>query len=374
MDENRVEELRRKVKEAREAYFNLDPIISDQEYDSMVGELKALNPDDAEVVAVGAPAPVLSVWEKVRHEIPMGSLGKVNSHDEFREWTRGTGTGEFFVTHKIDGSSMEIVYENGLLTRCVTRGDGVTGEDVTVNVSQVPTVPKRVPVKGKLTVRGEIVMFRSEFQEKYASEYANPRNTAAAKVREKKHGGAHCKDLVFLTYWASDHPEKPETFYGMIGWLKRIGFSIPTHHAPGDVDKIREVFGLESLGRGSLPYEIDGMVVSVNDLKKLAELGDHNMRPRGQVAWKFDAEMRETRIRDVVWQVGPTGRICPVAKVDPVNIGGVSITSVSLHNISMFKELGLWPGCRVLVSRRNDVIPYLQENLDRPARQNGPMK
>lgn len=365
MDESRAEELRRRVKEAREAYFNLDPIMSDQEYDSLVGELKVLNPDDAEVTAIGAPAPALSVWEKVRHEIPMGSLGKVNSHDEFQDWVRGTGTGEFFITHKIDGSSMEIVYENGLLTRCVTRGDGVVGEDVTVNVSQVPTVPKRVPVKGKLTVRGEVVMFRSVFQEKYASEYANPRNTAAAKVREKKHGGVHCKDLVFLAYWASDHPEKPRTFYDMIGWLRRSGFSVPAHYEPGDVEKMREVFGLESLGRGSLPYEIDGMVVSVNDLKKLADMGDHNMRPRGQIAWKFDAEMRETRVRDVVWQVGPTGRICPVAKVDPVNIGGVSITSVSLHNLSMFRELGLWHGCRVLVSRRNDVIPYIEQNLDR---------
>jgi DNA ligase (NAD+) len=289
----------------------------------------------------------------------------VNSYDDFVTWASGTGATEFFLTHKIDGSSMELVYDGGRLVRCVTRGDGTIGEDVTFNVSQVPTVPKTVNVAGRLTVRGEVVMFKSTFQESYSKEYANPRNTAAAKVREKKHGGIHCRDLMFLAYWMSDHPERPDTVHDMIGWLEKAGFKTPIRHEPGNVDQIREKFSLESLGRVSLPYEIDGMVVSVNDMKKLGSLGDHNMRPRGQIAWKFNAEMRETRVTGVVWQVGPTGRICPVAKVDPVNIGGVSITSVSLHNLSMFRELGLWPGCRVLVSRRNDVIPYVEQNLDR---------
>lgn len=361
---SRAEELRACLKVWRDAYYNLTPVVPDPVYDSAKDELARLEPSDPEVTAVGAPPPQFSLWEKVVHEIPMGSLGKVNSLAEFREWVEKTGSGSFFYTHKIDGSSMELVYDGGRLVRAVTRGDGTVGEDVLSNVSQVPDVPQSVPVSGRFIVRGEVVMLKSVFQAKYAGEYANPRNTAAARVREKKSGGASCADLSFVAFWTGPRPDRPDTMLGIVTRLHMLGFRIPTNMGVWPVRGIEKEFDCTKESRDDVPYEIDGMVVSVNDMTVMDELGDLNMRPRGQVAWKFDAAMCETRVTDVRWQIGPTGRITPVAVLEPVNIGGVVITNVSLHNLIMFADLKLSRGCRVLVSRRNDVIPYIEQNLD----------
>jgi DNA ligase (NAD+) len=366
--QGRIEELKERLSKAREAYYNLaGEGISDQEYDALRDELERLSPSHPEVGAVGA-APRFSVWEKVKHEIPMGSLNKVNSPEEFEEWAAGArsaGAETMVITHKIDGSSMELVYRGGKLVRCVTRGDGIVGEDVMANVSQMESVPESLRDGGEVTVRGEVVMFKDVFQKKYAEEYANPRNTAAAKVREKKDGGKGCRDLEFLAYWVDVKDGGPKTMFQSLRWLESHGFRTPRAKVCGDVDEVKAVFAEYAAGqREATPYEIDGMVVSVNDLKVLEEMGSHNMRPRGQVAWKFDAAMSESRVKDVKWQVGPTGRITPVAVLEPVEIGGVTVTNVSLHNLSMFRELRLTRGCRVLVSRRNDVIPYVERRLD----------
>ncbi len=363
--EDRIEELKARIRNARDAYFNLSPIMTDQEYDALVDELKSIEPNATEVTGVGAAVPQISVWEKVKHEIPMGSLDKANSPDEFRRWAEGLGdVSTFHITHKIDGSSMELIYKSGKLARCVTRGDGLIGEDVTSNVQKVPSIPKTLPNEIDAIVRGEIVMMKEVFSNKYAEKYANPRNTAAAKVREKKDGGQGCKDLEFIAYWIETSDVSYETLFYQAEFLQKLKFEIPHWGGAGTLDNMMTMFQEAAKERNYVKYEIDGMVISVNNIRKLKDLGDHNMRPRGQIAWKFDAAMRETRVRDVVWQVGPTGRLCPVAKVEPVNIGGVTISSVSLHNLALFRDLKLFKGCRVLVSRRNDVIPYIEKNLD----------
>jgi DNA ligase (NAD+) len=357
-----LEAARAKLKLWSEAYYNLEPLVSDEEYDALREWVKKHAPDAPEIVAVGAPAPTHSVWTKVQHKIPMGSLDKVNTEKEFDEWVKKTGANEFFVTHKIDGSSMELCYENGLLVQCVTRGDGIIGEDVTANVIQVPSIPKKIDDKGNVTVRGEIVMHKEVFSRLYAEEYANPRNTAAGKVREKKKGGVDCMNLEFLAYRLHCQ-ESPRTMFSMFTMLKLQGFRVPDFLV-GDADAIKFRYEATNKSRDGVPYEIDGMVVSVNDMQLLEELGDLNMRPRGQTAWKFESMKGVTRVENVVWQVGPSGRVTPVAKVEPVEVGGVTITSISLHNLNIFRELKLWPGCRVLISRRNDVIPYIEKNLD----------
>jgi len=362
MEQDEAEALRQELRRARETYYNLDPVMSDQEYDAKKARLAELCPEDEEVVAVGAAPPKYSVWKKVRHEIPMGSLDKVNTEDEFAEWAGKAGDGEFLVTHKIDGSSMELVYSGGNLVRCVTRGDGVVGEDVTANVSQIPEVPKTIPIAHEdVVVRGEVVMMKSVFEERYAEKYANPRNTAAGKVRDKKGEGADCANLSLLAYtlMSASAPGRESQRFLV---LKRMGFAVPDH-AVGDVDAVKAWHAKTGEGRELIPYEIDGTVVRVEDIVAQEALGDHNMRPRGQRAWKFDPATGITKVTDVRWQVGPTGRITPVASVEPVQVGGVTITSVSLHNIALFRDLGLFPGCEVLVSRRNDVIPYIEKNL-----------
>ena len=362
MDE--VKKLRKELAEAREAYYNLEPVLPDSVYDAKKARLKELCPEDEEVKAVGAAPPKDSLWEKVRHEIPMGSLDKVNSTEELDDWITKTGVADkssFAITHKIDGASLELVYEDGNLTRGVTRGDGIIGEDVTANISKIPNIPHRLNTPIDAIIRGEVVMLKSVFEAKYADKYANPRNTAAAKMREKKSGGTACKDMEFLSYWIKT-ADRPNSMVLTFSLLEHLGLKVPPI-CQGPVESIKQEFDHATQERSSVPYDIDGMVVSVSNLSLLESLGDVAMKPRGQRAWKFESEKAESRVLDVVWQVGPTGRVTPVAKVEPVKIGGVTIESVSLHNLKMFAELKLFRGCRVLIERRNDCIPYCAVNL-----------
>jgi DNA ligase (NAD+) len=357
----RIEELKDLINKASDAYYNLTgDIISDNEYDALVKELKELEPNNEVTTQVGAPVIKLSVWDKVAHTIPMGSLNKANSSDEFTAWADKTGSCEFMSTHKIDGSSMELIYEKGKLIRCVTRGDGNIGEDVTQNISKLNTVPKNLPDEIDITVRGEVVMMKSVFDEKYSEEYANPRNTAAGKVRDKK--GESCKDLNFIAYWVMTY-NNPDTMAETFSYLNRLGFNTP-EFSIGDIQHTKQAYETISKTRESIPYEIDGVVVSVNNMDLLNSLGSLNLRPNGQIAWKFEASTAESTVDDVIWQVGLTGRITPVAIIKPVNIEGVTIRRISMHNLAYFTNLKLSKNCRILISRRNGVIPYIEKNLD----------
>lgn len=365
-NEVNIDELRKELKEARESYYNLTPTMSDIEYDTKKELLESISPEDKEVTIVGAEPPKYSVWEKVKHEITMGSLNKVNEISEFDEWsdkiTEKTGETEFIITYKLDGSSLEIVYDKGKLVRCVTRGDGITGEDITENAVKIPNIPKEIAIEEKVVVRGEVMMTKSVFNEIYSNKYANPRNTAAGKIRDKKGGGEDCQNLTFIAFTliANNAPENENTRFKI---LKKLGFTTP-YYFLGDKENIKDTHNHIIEQRDNIEYEIDGTVVRVNSVKAQEELGELNMRPRGQIAWKFAPQTGITKVQNIKWQVGPTGRITPVASVDPVSIGGVTITSITLHNIAMFKSLKLFKGCEVLVCRRNDVIPYIQENLN----------
>lgn len=361
MPDEEIASLRAELKKHREDYYNLTPTVSDQEYDAKKTRLAQLCPADFEVRAVGADPPKHTVWDKVEHKIPMGSLDKVNEAEELCAWAKGTGAQAFLITHKIDGSSMELVYEQGKLVRCVTRGNGRVGEDVTANVSRIPSVHATIPIVEEVSVRGEVVMSKAVFQAKYGADYANPRNTAAGKVRDKKGGGEACQDLEFVAFTLVS-PSAPATEARRFKALSKMGFRTPDYHV-GDISSVIDWHIRTGAERETIAYEIDGTVVRVDDIRLQEELGDHHMRPRGQMAFKFDPAMGVTRVVDIKWQVGPTGRITPVAVVDPVDLGGVKVTNISLHNIAMFKELSLTRGCEVLVSRRNDVIPYIEENI-----------
>lgn len=371
---NRIEELSQRIKEAKNSYYNLlDNMISDSEYDALIDELKSLDPNNIEIASFDAEPPKDGSWQKIKHEIPMGSLDKVNSENEFRKWADGIDVekgptsrtcAHFVITQKIDGSSMELIYKKGKLINCITRGkDGITGEEVSENVKQVPSIPHSLPNEINAIIRGEIVMLKTVFKTLYADEYANPRNTAAAKVREKKNNGKDCVNLDFIAYRIQIQ-DQPKTMYDIFKWLSQHKFKIPSFIIDGDLEAMCELHNQINQERDDIPYEIDGTVISVNDLNLLDELGDLHMRPRGQIAWKFSNTTAETNIIDIKWQVGPSGRITPVAVVEPIKIEGVTIINISLHNLSMFKDLNLFKGCRILISRRNMVIPYVERNLD----------
>jgi DNA ligase (NAD+) len=362
MTQKRVEELEKILEEARNKYYNLNPIMSDQEYDRLRDELIELNPDSKEVKAVGADPIKISVWEKVPHEIPMGSLNKVNSKEEFSKWYSNVQSPEIIITHKLDGSSMELIYENGEIVRCVTRGNGTVGEDITENVTKIPNIPHSIPIKNeKVIIRGEVMMLKSIFEEKYSSEYANPRNTSAGKLRDKKNSGESCRDLHFVAFYIHSKgcPKKEDL---VLKILSKIGFEIPPYEV-GSLNEIEKWHNETGKNRGELPYEIDGTVIKINDMSIQNTLGSKNMRPRGQIAWKFDPEMAETTLESIKWQVGHTGRVTPVAVIAPCKIGGVIIKNVSLHNLAMFKSLKLSEKCRLVISRRNEVIPYIEANI-----------
>lgn len=367
----RKEELEVLLKKASEAYYNLDlsseNSMTDEQYDALRDELKLLDPQSPEIVSVGAPVPSISVWEKVQHEIPMGSLNKANSFEEMRQWVNEVEANSFFATHKVDGSSMELVYQKGTLVRAVTRGDGIYGENVYDNVRQIPNIPISLGREITITVRGEVVMMKDTFESKYQNEYANPRNTAAGKVREKKNGGKDCQNLRFLAYDSIvfSGEQETKTLDRVFDQLKQLGFETPhLHKVCQDLEQVQDVFEELVKNRDSVKYEIDGMVVSVNDRSHMEILGSHSMRPVGQIAWKFKSVKSETIVKDINWNVGNSGRVTGVAVLEPVQIGGVTITNVSLHNLKYFRNLNLFRGCRVLISRRGDVIPYIERNLD----------
>ena len=336
--------------------------MSDQLYDAAKTELAYLNPESPEVKVVGAAPAKISVWEKAEHVIPMGSLNKVNSKAEFLDWARGTGAERFLITYKVDGSSMELIYSDGKLIRAVTRGDGSIGEDVTSNIIQIPDVPKTIPSPGEVVVRGEVVMFKETFERTYSKTYANPRNTANGKVREKKNDGVECRNLNFVAYTIYLDGKTPTTEREQFETLKELGFEIPYASCGCQYD-LTVAFASITDKRDLIPYEIDGMVIRVDDIAAQDLLGSKDMKPNGQIAWKFDAAMSTSKVVDIKWQVSQSGRITPVASIEPTNIEGVTITSVSLHNISLFKKLRLFKGCDILISRRNGVIPYLEKNL-----------
>lgn len=364
-DSSEVIELQNRLREAREGYYNLNPIISDDVYDALKLKLAELDPTNEEVIVVGAEVPKISVWDKVEHEVPMGSLNKVNSEDEFISWTEKHPQGsEYLICHKLDGSSLELIYVDGKLERGVTRGDGKIGEDVTTNILQIPSIPKALKkaIPGKVFIRGEVIMHKDVFQRKYAAEYANPRNTAAGKLRDKRGGGRDCQNLEFYAFELVMNQQRPKTELISIMALHAIGLQTPWYQI-GTREDIIKIFKDEIDKRESLQYEIDGEVISINDVVIQDGLGFINMRPRGRIAWKFAAEMNVTIIEDIKWQVGPTGRCTPVAVLKPIGIGGVMITNVSLHNLKMFRELQLAPGHEVLVKRANDVIPYIVRNV-----------
>lgn len=359
----RIEELVIMIQKARESYYNLETslVLTDQEYDALVDELKKLDPNNQEVLSVGAPIQH-TVWEKIKHIIPMGSLDKVKNTDEFNKWAETTGAESFLITHKIDGSSLEVVYKEGSLSMAVSRGDGVIGENITTNAIHIPNLPKSINAPGEVVVRGEVVMLKEIFQKLYASEYANPRNTAAGKIRDKKNKGADCKNLAFIAYTIICE-DAPKTEFFRFKLLESLGFQVPPCQA-GNIQSTIQYHESIRTNRESIPYEIDGTVIRANNIEVQEALGDLNMRPKGQIAWKFDPSMGISHITDIKWQVGTTGRITPVAKIEPIDVGGVTITNISLHNLALFDELKLWKGCRILVSRRNDVIPYIEANLD----------
>lgn len=356
MSDLRIKELEEKIFKARADYYNNQPTISDKVFDAWVDELRVLAPTSKAVTAIGAPvAP--SEWKKAKHQIPMGSLNKVNTPEELTKWADDAGD-KFLVTEKLDGLSIEVIYENGNLTQAITRGDGETGEDVTVNVVKMGGVQSKLNSNFTGSLRGEIIMKKSIHQ-KYFADKANPRNAASGTCKRLDGVGVEHLDIFFYQALGDiEFTTEQEQFI----WLISAGLTTPNWCVIKEADKVNEHWrNYQDKERAKLDYDIDGLVVRLDDLDKQLALGEHDLRPKGAMAFKFDNETRESTIKEIVWQVGNSGRLTPVATIEPVVLVGATVTRASIYNIAYIEELGLDVGAKVLVARANDVIPRIEE-------------
>lgn len=381
----RVEELRRLIHRYNYEYYVLNaPSVSDAEYDALMLELRQLEERYPELVTPDSPtqrvgAPPAEGFATVQHEIPMLSLGNVFSEAEIRSWIErvyrlsGRRDVEFVTEPKVDGLAVSLLYQDGVLVRGATRGDGYTGEDVTNNVRTIRMIPLRLyPPEGLtlprvLEVRGEVYMNVRDFDqlnrergEQGLPLFANPRNAAAGSLRQLDPSVTASRPLRFAAWdiglWEGTEP--PATHYAVLEFLRQLQIPVvPDYRRCASADEVVAECLRWQERRDALEFEADGVVIKVNDRALYAALGVVGREPRGAVAYKFPAHEKTTIVRDVIWSVGRTGKLTPVAILEPVEIGGVIVERATLHNEDEIRRLGLLLGDAVVVQRRGDVIP-----------------
>ncbi|SPL70536.1 NAD-dependent DNA ligase LigA [Acinetobacter stercoris] len=370
------------------AYYVMDqPTIEDSEYDQLFHQLKALEEQNPELIQSDTPTSkvggkALSKFETVTHTVPMLSLGNVFNQEELFAFARRVEERlpnqkvQYDVELKFDGLAISLWYENGVLVRGVTRGDGETGEIITQNVKTIRNLPKvlssdQAEVPALLEVRGEVLMPKAGFERLNAENeakgektFANPRNAAAGSLRQLDPNIAASRPLAFYAYGiAQCEPANGiKTMSESLEWLNAFGFAIGERHFLCDsIQEVQEKYELINQERPDLSVEIDGMVIKVDDLRQQKQLGFLSREPRWATAYKFPAVAALTIIENIDWQVGRTGTLTPVARLNPVAVGGVTVSNVTLHNIGEIHRLDVRIGDTVSVYRSGDVIPKVEK-------------
>lgn len=386
MDINEAKKLVGKLKiqleKANHNYYDLDaPTLEDDEYDALMRELRGLEQDFPELLTEDSPSQRVggtaqNTFAKVRHEVQMGSLQDVFSVDEVRafvERVRGEGAYEFTVEPKIDGLSVSLEYRDGVLTLGSTRGDGFIGEDITPNLKTIRTIPLNIPEKLPLfEVRGEVYMPRSSFaelcelQEKNGEPLPkNPRNAAAGSLRQKDSKITASRKLdIFCFNIQRAEGREFKTHSETLEFMDELGFHvIPDYRVCHTADEIVE--RIEEIGqmRRSLPFDIDGAVVKVNNIALRAEIGETTKVPKWAVAFKYPPEEKETTLREIEINVGRTGALTPVAVFDPVQLAGTSVGRAVLHNQDFITERDIRIGDRIIVRKAGDIIPEVVKSV-----------
>jgi DNA ligase (NAD+) len=378
----RVEELRSLIEHHRYRYHVLDsPEISDAEYDELVRELERLEaefpelvtPDSPTQTVGGAPAPLFA---PVRHRAPMRSLDNAFSPEELRAWhervVRVVGAGVAYACElKIDGVACALTYERGALVRAATRGDGVTGEDITANVRTVRDVPRRLALDdppAEIEVRGEIYLPVPAFEELNRAlteaghrPFANPRNAAAGSLRQKDPAVTASRPLrMWVHSFGAAEGIAFETHLGFLAWAERAGLPVaPTTERQDSIEGVERYIRHWQEHRHSVEWEIDGVVVKVDRIALQEELGATSKAPRWAIAYKFPPEERTTLLRRIDVHTGRTGKVTPFAVLEPVVVGGVTVTYATLHNEDEVRRKDVREGDHVIVRRAGDVIPEI---------------
>ncbi|WP_151447571.1 NAD-dependent DNA ligase LigA [Lacisediminimonas profundi] len=387
--------LRAELNRHNHAYYVLDqPTIPDAEYDALFRELQVLEQDHPELASADSPtrrvgAPPLPQFETVTHAVPMLSINNGFSDEDIiafdrrvRDGLKTTDEVEYAAELKFDGLAINLRYEDGLLVRAATRGDGATGEDVTTNIRTVRSIPLRLLTDNPprvIDVRGEVLMFKADFarlnarqREAGQREFVNPRNAAAGSLRQLDSRITSQRSLRFFAYGIGflEGAEMPPTHAALLDWYAQLGVPVCSERAvltgaQGLLAFYRDI----GQRRPGLPYDIDGVVYKVNRLEEQQKLGFVSRAPRFALAHKFPAEEATTVVQDIVVQVGRTGAITPVARLAPVFVGGVTVTNATLHNEDEVRRKDIRIGDTVIVRRAGDVIPEVVAHVPerRPA-------
>ena len=410
-DENILNQVKSKTEGLRNClrfheyryYVQNDPLISDFEYDTLYKLLEHFEKENPDAITADSPTQrvgrgLIKNFPKTQHLVPMLSLENSYNAEDLLDFDRkarelsGLDEIEYCVEPKFDGASISLVYENDLLTRGVTRGDGEVGDEITLNVKQIKSVPLSAKFSEynieQIEIRGEVLMNKRNFKayndaliEEGIPPLANPRNAAAGSLRIKDTAEVSKRNLEAFLYHvsfiiesevnASANPKpqttnhQPQTHSGMLEMLWNLGFRSPKNEMKvfkGIDAVIKHVHDFEEV-RDNLGYEIDGMVIKVNDLKLQDRLGMTSHHPRWAIAFKFKARQGTSKLLAVEFQVGRTGAVTPVAKIEPVQVGGVTVSSISIHNEEYIKEKNLMLGDTILIERSGDVIPQIVKSF-----------
>jgi DNA ligase (NAD+) len=383
--QQRVEQLRAALDDHNYYYYVLDdPRIPDADYDRLFRELQALEADYPELATDNSPtrrvgSTVETSFQEITHRLPMLSLDNAFSDDELRDFDRRVRDRlatedpvEYVCEPKLDGLAVSLHYEQGVLTRAATRGDGYTGEDITANIRTIPSVP--LTLRGDdypdlVEVRGEVYMPKAGFEqlnrrlaEQGEKTFVNPRNAAAGSLRQKKSTVTAKRPLELCAYSmaVTDESLLPETHWESLQRVRGWGFRInPEMRTAKGVEACLQAYQELMAKRDTLPYEIDGIVFKVNRLDLQQQLGFVSRAPRWAIAHKFPAQEELTVIEDVEFQVGRTGAVTPVARLKPVFVGGVTVSNATLHNMDEIRRLDVHIGDTVFIRRAGDVIPQV---------------
>ncbi len=391
-----VDSIREVLRFHEHRYYILnDLLIADAEYDQLFKALEKIELENESIITTDSPTQRVAKgltkdFPTVQHLVPMLSLDNSYNSDDLTDFDRKAREItklpiiEYCVEPKFDGGSISLIYENDLLVRGATRGNGVEGDEVTTNIKQIRSVPLSAKFSDyglqQIEIRGEVLINKNNFakynaqlSEQGLTPLANPRNAAAGTLRIKDSAEAAKRNLEAFVYHVSyfslskgkNIPEELTTHSGSLKMLWELGFKSP--------EKEKQIFkGIEGVikycsefeaGRDDLPYEIDGMVIKVNDIALQDKLGMTSHHPRWAIAYKFKARQATTKLLDVEYQVGRTGAVTPVAKLEPVAVGGVTVSSISIHNEEYIREKDLRIGDAVLIERAGDVIPQIVKSL-----------
>jgi len=376
-------------------YILNDPLIADGEYDKLYKLLEKIEQEHPELITADSPTQRVAKgltkdFPAAHHLVPMLSLDNSYNSDDLIDFDRkakelsGLSAIEYCVEPKFDGGSISVIYENDLLVRGATRGDGIEGDEVTTNIKQIRSLPLSAKFSEygiqQIEIRGEVLINKSNFA-KYNEQLieegipplANPRNAAAGSLRIKDPTEVAKRNLEAFVYHVSYFsllkgekiPVELTTHSGSLQLLWELGFRSPEKEKRvfKNIDEVITYCADFEVGRDNLPYEIDGMVIKVNNIELQDKLGMTSHHPRWAIAYKFKARQATTKLIDVEYQVGRTGAVTPVAKLEPVPVGGVTVSSISIHNEEYIREKDLRIGDAVLIERAGDVIPQIVKSL-----------